>query len=171
MKVKVHRSSKDAPFLVIHFSFYTSITFLMMLPVILLSMLIILISALNVIRQLICCICSNSPVLNGRLPLWEHSCSPPVSHWHIPFWDDPGLLVKYLWILQVYHTFYKLDVKILAAINEIKSMRCSWSLSSPWAVDPCQQRTYYFSTIERTHGKFSQEIDRKSLKIDTVCNF
>ena len=105
------------------------------------------------------------------LPFWEDSSLPPVSHWNLPFWDDPGLLVRYLWIFQVYHTFYKLEVKILAAFNEIKSVHCSWSLSSPWALDPCQQRTYYFSIIERTPGKFSLKIDRKSLKIDTVCNF
>ena len=41
-------------FLVLHFSYYTLMTFLMMLSVILLSMLMILLSALNVIRHLIC---------------------------------------------------------------------------------------------------------------------
>ena len=40
--------------LVLHFSYYTLMTFLMMLYVILLSMLMILLSALNVIRHLIC---------------------------------------------------------------------------------------------------------------------
>ena len=116
-------------------------------------------------------ICSNSPVLNGSLPFWEDSSRSPVSHWNLPFWDDPGLLVRCLWIFQVHNTFYTFDVKILVAINKIKSVRCSWSLSLPWAIDPCQQRTSYFSTIERTPGKFSLEIGRKSLKIDTVCNF
>ena len=43
-----------APFLVLHFSYYTLITFLMMLSVILLSMLMILILILSVIRHLIC---------------------------------------------------------------------------------------------------------------------
>ena len=43
-----------APFLVLHFSYYTLMTFLMMLSVILLSMLMILLSTLNVIRHLIC---------------------------------------------------------------------------------------------------------------------
>ena len=42
------------PFLVLHFTYYTLMTFLMMLPVILLSMLMILPSSLNVIRHLIC---------------------------------------------------------------------------------------------------------------------
>ena len=42
-----------APFLVLHFSYYTLMTFLMMLSVILLSMLILL-SILSVIRHLIC---------------------------------------------------------------------------------------------------------------------
>ena len=42
------------PFLVLHFPYYTLKTFLMMLSVILLSMLMILLSTLNVIRHLIC---------------------------------------------------------------------------------------------------------------------
>ena len=41
-------------FLVLHFSYYTLMTFLMMLSVILLSMLMVLLSTLNVIRHLIC---------------------------------------------------------------------------------------------------------------------
>ena len=40
--------------LVLHFSYYTLMTFLMMLSVILLSMLMILLSTLNMIRHLIC---------------------------------------------------------------------------------------------------------------------
>ena len=43
-----------APFLVLHFCYYTLITFLMMLSVILLSVLMILLSILSVIRHLIC---------------------------------------------------------------------------------------------------------------------
>ena len=43
-----------ALFLVLHFSFYTLMTFLMMLSVIMLSMLTILLSILKVIRHLIC---------------------------------------------------------------------------------------------------------------------
>ena len=43
-----------APFLVLHFPYYTSMTFLMMLSVILLSLLIILLSTLSMIRHLIC---------------------------------------------------------------------------------------------------------------------
>ena len=42
------------PFLVLQFSYYTLMTFLMMLSVILLSMLMILLSILSVIRHLIC---------------------------------------------------------------------------------------------------------------------
>ena len=44
----------EAPYLVLHFSYYTLMTLLMMLSVILLSMLMILLSILNVIRHLIC---------------------------------------------------------------------------------------------------------------------
>ena len=43
-----------APFLVLHISYYTLMTFLMMLSVILPSMLMILLSILSVIRHLIC---------------------------------------------------------------------------------------------------------------------
>ena len=43
-----------APFLVLHFSCYTLMTFLMMLSVILLSMLTILLCILSVIRHVIC---------------------------------------------------------------------------------------------------------------------
>ena len=42
------------PFLVLHFSHYTLMTFLMMLSVILLSMLMMVLFTLNVIRHLIC---------------------------------------------------------------------------------------------------------------------
>ena len=44
----------NSPFLVLHFSYYKLITFLMMLSVILLVMLMILLSILSVIRNLIC---------------------------------------------------------------------------------------------------------------------
>ena len=43
-----------SPFLVLHFSYYTLMTFLIMFSVILLCMLMILISTLNVVRYLIC---------------------------------------------------------------------------------------------------------------------
>ena len=43
-----------APYLVLHFSYYTLMTFLMMLSVILLSMMMILLSIISVIRHLIC---------------------------------------------------------------------------------------------------------------------
>ena len=43
-----------APFLVLHFSYYTLLTFLMMLSVILLSILMILLSILSTMRHLIC---------------------------------------------------------------------------------------------------------------------
>ena len=46
------------PFLVLHFSYYTLMTFLMMLSVILLFMLTILLSPLNATRHLICGIIS-----------------------------------------------------------------------------------------------------------------
>ena len=44
----------EIPFLFLHFSYYTLMTFLLMLSVILLSILMILLSVLSVIRRLIC---------------------------------------------------------------------------------------------------------------------
>ena len=52
--IQLVREFLKAPFLVLHFSYYTLMTFLMMLSVILLSMLMILLSILGVIRLLIC---------------------------------------------------------------------------------------------------------------------
>ena len=59
------------------------------------------------------------------LPFWKDSSRSPVSSLNLSFWDYPALNVKSLWIFQVHHTFYKLDVKILADSNEIRYMRCS----------------------------------------------
>ena len=52
--IQLMREFLKTPFLVLHFSYYTLMTFLMMLSVILLSMLMMLLSTLNVIRHLIC---------------------------------------------------------------------------------------------------------------------
>ena len=60
----------------------------------------------------------------------------------IPFHSD--LYVGYLWIFQVDHTFYKLDVKIFAANNEIRCVSCSCPLSSSSTLDPCQQKHLLF---------------------------
>ena len=57
-------------------------------------------------------ICSNSPVLTGRLPFSEGSSRLPVYSWYLPFWDDPGLNVRCLWNFQVDHSFYKLGACI-----------------------------------------------------------
>ena len=52
--IQLMREFLKAPFLVVHFSCYALMTYLMMLSVILLSMLMILLSILSVIRRLIC---------------------------------------------------------------------------------------------------------------------
>ena len=54
-----------ASFLVLHFSYYTLMTFLMILSVILLSMSMILLSVLSVVRHLICG--------NTRIGVWTES--------------------------------------------------------------------------------------------------
>ena len=53
-KIQLTLEFLQTPFLALHFSCYTLMTFLMMLSVILLSMLMILLSTLSVIRHLIC---------------------------------------------------------------------------------------------------------------------
>ena len=53
-KIKLMLEFLNGPFLVLHFSYYMLMTFLIMSCVILLYMLIILLSSLNVIRHLIC---------------------------------------------------------------------------------------------------------------------
>ena len=52
--IQLMREFLKGPFLVLHFSYYILMTFLKMLSVMLLSMLMILLSTLNVIRDLIC---------------------------------------------------------------------------------------------------------------------
>ena len=52
--IQLMREFLKAPFLVLHFSYYTLMIFLTMLSAILLSMLIILLSILSMIRHLIC---------------------------------------------------------------------------------------------------------------------
>ena len=52
--IQLMREILKAPFLILHFSYYTLMTFLMMLSVILLSMLMIPLSILGVMRLLIC---------------------------------------------------------------------------------------------------------------------
>ena len=64
---------------------------------------------------------SNSPVLNGKLSLWEENSLPPVSSWNLSFRDDPSLNVRYLWIFHVIDTFYKLDVNILVIVTKLGS--------------------------------------------------
>ena len=52
--IQLMREFIEASFLVLHFSYYTLMTFLIMLSVILLSMVIMLLSILSVIGHLIC---------------------------------------------------------------------------------------------------------------------
>ena len=93
-----------APFLVLHFSYYTLMTFLMMLSVILLSMLMILLSILSVIRHLIHGIIFNR-LLNLNLiyeTLWTGSRSALLI----------SMLVKLKWFRLVGQITGSIDVKI-----------------------------------------------------------
>ena len=70
-------------------------------------------------------------------PDWEGSSRPPVSFWNLPFWVDPCMAyLSRSWSLlecqifmnfsQVDHTFYKFEVKPLAASNEIRCVHSFW---------------------------------------------
>ena len=72
---------------------------------------------------------------NVNIRFWEGNSRPPVSSWNLPFWDDPWLNIRCLWIFQVGHTFYKLEVKMLATSNKMRCVRCSWPSTLSWAVD------------------------------------
>ena len=85
-------------------------------------------------------ICSNSPILNGRLLFWEDGSRPSGPFWNLPFWDDPDLNVRYLWVFQVDHSFYIFNVKILAANNGISCVYCLSPRSSISAWDPCHKK-------------------------------
>ena len=98
--------------------------------------------------------------MNWRLPFWEdRSCAPGPS-WNL-FWDDPGLNVRYLWIFQFDHIFYKLGVKIFATNNEIRCVRCSYPPSSSSALDPCQQKPSLILAL-------AKEGSGTSLKINAI---
>ena len=80
-----------APFLVLHSSYYTLITFVMMLSVILLSMLMILLSILSVIRHLICGNTVNW-LLNLNLVTVDWG-----KNWLIDFSSEKTQLVSFDW--------------------------------------------------------------------------
>ena len=80
------------------------------------------------------CICSKSPVLNGRLLFWEDSFRTPVSSWSLLFCHYFGWNERSIWIFQIDHIFFQFDEKILAASNKIRCVHYSWLPSSSWAV-------------------------------------
>ena len=88
--------------------------------------------------------CSVNVTYIPTLPFWTVGSRPPGPSWNLPFWDDPGLNVRYLRIFQVDHTFYKLDMEILTANNEIRCVRCSHPPSLSSTLDPCQQKHLFF---------------------------
>lgn len=88
------------------------------------------------------------------LSFWEDSSRIPISSWNLPFWDEPSLNIRCLWILRVNHTFYKLDGNILTASNEIGCAHYSWLPSSSWAIDLCQKSMNCFDTNKNTRNQF-----------------
>ena len=78
-----------------------------------------------------------APVLRGQLLSSQPFLKSPVLR-------DTDSNVRDLQIFQVDQTFYKLDVKILAANNEIRYVHCSCPPSSSSALDPCQQKHLLF---------------------------
>ena len=106
------------PSLVLHFSYYTLMTFLMTLSVILLSMLMILHSTLSVIRYLICGNNLNSlPNLNliYKILDWDKK-------WLVDFNAEKPQLV----LLDQYNNPGFIDVKMDGSVLEKKSnlLRC-----------------------------------------------
>ena len=83
-------------------------------------------------------ICSTSPILHGATLSREDSSNHSATTWNLPFWDDTAFNFRYLWVFQVNHTFYKLDMEILADYQN------SWIPSPLWAVDLCQQKHSLF---------------------------
>ena len=90
----------------------------------------------SIIFQLVLLLqCYNFCPYVQTLPLWTGGSrfekTPPV----LPFFTEiPRFemilacmsdIYEFLSFYKVYHTFYKLNVKILTVINEIKSVRCS----------------------------------------------
>ena len=97
-------------FLVLHFSYYTLLTFLLVLSVILLSMLMILLSILSLIRDLIC----------GNKNNWHLIYEAPWSG------ADSGLLISMLEKLNWFCLMWKWMGLFL---RENKHLRCSGWLS------------------------------------------
>ena len=91
------------PFLVVHFFYYTSMTFLLMLSVILLSMLMILLSIPSVIRHLICGNNLNSSELLNLNLIYETLWTGTRSGLLILILGSPprdGILIKILAVVQ-----------------------------------------------------------------------
>lgn len=99
----------------------------------------------------------------STLPFWMDSSRPPVSSWNLPFWNYPGLNLRSSWILQVDHNFYKLDIKILAASNKIRSVHCPTLLSHE------QYRSV--STKVRIVLAQAKEAPGPSFRINAIRNF
>ena len=78
-------------------------------------------------------------VLRGQLPS-SLSFLKSLVLWWDDWWSWLGN-VRYLWIFQVDHIFYKLDVKILTNNNKIRCVS-SYPPSSSSASDPFQQKLY-----------------------------
>ena len=137
MNIKLMREFLKAPYLVLHFSYYTLMTFLMMLFVILLSMLMILLSILSVIRHLICGNNLNW-LLNLNLiykTLWTGERS--------------GLLISMLGKLNQSNNTGAIDVKMDGSVLEEKSsfkmLGLTFSSKLDWG--------YYIISIAKTSSK------------------
>ena len=100
------------PFLVLHFSYYTVMTFLMMLFVILLSMLMILLVTLNVIRHLVCG--NNQNSLLNLNPIYK--TLDWGRKWLLDFNAGKTQLVSFEWSNKT----GAIDVKMVGSVHEEK---------------------------------------------------
>ena len=68
-------------------------------------------------------ICSNPPVLNGRLPFWEVVSRPPVWSRNLPFWAKHvqifNFLKKFQYVSQVTSSFCVLTAWLLLTVQRI----------------------------------------------------
>ena len=102
---------RKASFLVIHISYYTLMTFLMMLSIILLSVVMILISTLNVIRHLIYGINLN----------WLLNATLTYETWGRKWFVDLNVGKTHLVLFDQYKNTGAIDVKMDRFVSEEKS--------------------------------------------------
>ena len=126
--IKLMREFLKGPFLVIHFSCYMLMTFPMMLSALLLSMLMILLSTLNVIRHLICGNNLNCPLnlnLIYEILDWERK-------WLVDLSAGKTQLVSFDWSNKTGAIDVKMDGSVLEEKSSFKMLWFTFSSKIEW---------------------------------------